>query len=89
MNDTPSEILAIQREIFARKTIRERFEIGAELIDFGHFVVVSNIQKNNPTISEIDLKIAVFKRYYGKSFSDNEMNLIIQSMKEYYKQTKA
>jgi hypothetical protein len=84
MNDTPTEILNIQREIFSKKTIRERFLIGAETIDFGRELVISNIKKNNPGISEIDLKIAVLKRYYENSFSIEEMNAIIQSITEWY-----
>jgi len=35
MNDKSTEIPNIQREIFSKKSIRERFMIGAETIDFG------------------------------------------------------
>jgi len=47
MNDTTPEILNIQREIFSRKSIRERFMIGAETIDSGHNHVISNIEKQS------------------------------------------
>lgn len=85
MNDTTPEILNIQRKIFSQKSIRERFMIGAETIDFGRELVISNIKKNNPGISEIDLKIAVLKRYYENSFSMEEMDAIIQSITDWYR----
>jgi len=84
MNDTPTEILNIQRDIFSKKTIRERFMIGAETIDFGRELVISNIKKNNPGISEVDLKIALVKRYYENSFSKEEMPMIVQSIIDWY-----
>ncbi len=74
----------MQRKIFENKSLKERFQIGAETIDFGRLLVVNNIKKNNPTISEIDLKIAILKRYYGTIFTETELNRIIQSMINYY-----
>jgi hypothetical protein len=70
--------------IFEKKTIKERFQIGTETIDFGRLLVVNNIKKNNPAITEIDLKIAILKRYYGAIYTEIELNRIIQSMIKYY-----
>jgi len=83
MTDTTVEIQNIQRKIFENKTLMERFQIGAETIDFGHLIVVNSIKKSNPGISETDLKTAIPKRYYGTIFSETEMNSIIQSMIRY------
>jgi len=84
MTDTTIEIQNMQRNIFEKKSLQERFQIGAETIDFGRLLVVNNIKRNNPTISEIDLKIAILKRYYGTIFTEIELNRIIQSMIIYY-----
>ena len=84
MTDTPIEILNIQREIFSKKTMKERFEIGAETIDFGRFVVESSIKKTNPDISEIDMKIELLKRYYKNIFRKEDFELIVQSMITYH-----
>jgi hypothetical protein len=80
MQDTPEEILQIQREIFFKKTASERSIFGAELIDFGRIVVESSIRQYNPGISPIDLRIAVFKRYYENCFTKDELELMIKSM---------
>ena len=84
MTDTSLEILNKQREILFQKSMKERFKIGAETIDFGRTIVASNIKKNYPLISEIDLKIAILKRYYEDVFTKKELNLIIQSMLNYH-----
>lgn len=84
MLDTTDEIIQKQREIIFSKTASERFIIGNELINFGRIVVESSIRQKNPNISEIDLKVAVFKRYYENYFSKDELDKIIESMIYYY-----
>ncbi len=84
MKDTPEEILLVQREIFFKKTASERSIFGAELIDFGRTIVESSIIQNYPDISPIDLKIEVFKRYYEDCFAEEELDLIIESMKAHF-----
>ena len=84
MLDTTPEMLQKQREIFFLKTSNERFLIGAETIAFGRIMVESSIKQKFPKISDLDLKIAVFKRYYEKIFSKVEFEKIINSMIHYY-----
>jgi len=84
MTDTTIEIQNIQRRLLEKKTLKERFQIGAETIEFGRLLVVNNIKKNYPIITEIDLKIAILKRYYGTISTEIELTRIIQSMKNYY-----
>lgn len=85
MLDTTAEMLQKQREIFFSKTSNERFLIGAEMIAFGRMMVESSIKQREPDISDLDLKISVFKRYYERVFSKSELEKIINSMKEYYR----
>ena len=84
MLDTTTEMVQKQREIFFLKTSNERFLIGAETIAFGRVMVESSIKQKEPEISELDLKISVFKRYYENFYSKNELEKIINSMKHYY-----
>ena len=84
MLDTTVEMVQKQREIFFSKTSNERFLIGAETIAFGRVMVESSIKQKEPEISELDLKINVFKRYYGNFFTNNELEKIINSMIYYY-----
>ena len=84
MLDTTTEMVQKQREIFFLKTSNERFLIGAETIAFGRIMVEISIKQKEPDISEIDLKISVFKRYYESMYSKDELEKIINSMKYYY-----
>jgi len=84
MLDTTEEILNIQRQIFRNKTSEQRFLIGNELINFGQFLVENSIKQQNSNISEIDLKIEVFKRYYTGTFDSKQLEIIIKLMTDYF-----
>lgn len=84
MTDTTSEIAAKQLEIMLLKSESERFRIGDELNAFGRKVLEGSIRKEYPGISEIDLRIEVFKRCYSSFYSPDELNRIILSIKDYW-----
>lgn len=86
MTDTNAEIASKQLEILLSKSESERFRIGDELNMFGRKILESSIRAEIPGISEIDLKIEVFKKCYSNFFSQDEMNRIIFSMREYFRQ---
>jgi hypothetical protein len=83
MLDTKPEIQKKQLEIILAKTPEERFIIGAETIDFGRKAVESSIRQANPEILEVELKIAIFNRYYSSYFSVEEKQRIIDSIKKH------
>jgi hypothetical protein len=85
MLDTTSEMQNMQRIIIYKKTATERFLIGDETISFGRIMVENNIKQLQPQISDLELKILVFKRYYENIFSEEEMEAILNSMKNYLK----
>jgi hypothetical protein len=84
MDDTTEEVKQIQREIFFSKTPNERFMIGVEMIKMGRTIVESSIKQQYSNLSELELRLKVFERYYKNEFSEIEFNNIINSMKNYY-----
>ncbi|MDX2306413.1 MAG: hypothetical protein NW226_26625 [Microscillaceae bacterium] len=78
MNDTNPEMRKKQLEIIFQMTPRQRFEQGLQMIDFVRNTVENSIKKKIPDISATQLKIEIFKRYYGKDFSESEKTRIIQ-----------
>lgn len=84
MHDTTTEMLQKQREIFFAKSSKERFLIASDLINFGRLMLENSIKQKFPKISELDLKIKSFKRYYEKSFNKKEFDKIILAMKQYH-----
>jgi len=84
MIDTPKDIEQKQREILLAKTSTERSAIGMETIRFGRQIVESSILQRHPDISESELRVAVFRRCYENSFSPEELDLILNSMRKYF-----
>jgi hypothetical protein len=85
MTDTTFEIAFKQLEIMLLKSESERFRIGDELNVFGRKILESSIRREYPGITEIDLKIEVFKKCYSSVYSPEELNRIILSIKAYWK----
>ncbi len=78
MRDTSPEMRKKQVEIIFRLSPDQRFQQGLEMIDFAHQTVENSIKQAQPDISPLDLKIAVFLRYYSKDFSEIEKQRIIE-----------
>lgn len=81
--DTPDEIRHKQREILLSKTMAERFRIGMETIRFGFQLAESGVRQNHPGMTEQEVKLAVFKRFYEKSFTTEDFNAILESQKRH------
>jgi hypothetical protein len=88
MTDSTPEIIKKQLEIILSKSESERFRIGDELNTFGRKVLESSIHLEYPGISEIDLKIEVFRRCYASFYSPDELNRIILSMRDFMRKEK-
>ena len=84
MADTPLKIQQKQLEILLQKSPKERFLIGAELIDFGRMVMENNIRNTNPELNDLDIKVKMFTCCYAKCFTAAELKRIIHSMKNYF-----
>jgi hypothetical protein len=84
MNDTTEEAARVQREIIMSKTPEERILMGAEMIDSVRLIVEASIRNKQPDISEIDLKIAVFRRYYTPDFSPEQLDLIEAHLRQWH-----
>ena len=83
MQDTTKEMLEKQREIFLSKTSTQRFIIADDLINFGRLMLENSIKQKKPEISETELKIKVFKRYYENTFNIKEFEKIVIAMEKY------
>jgi len=85
MNDTTTDGIRHQLSVFLSKTESERFRIGDELNEFGRSILIQSIREEYPLIHDSDLQIEIFHRIYSSYFSEDEMNRIILSLKEYLK----
>ena len=83
MNDTSPKMRNKQLEIIYSKTSAERAMMGVDMIDSVKQIVSNSIRNKHPELSELELKIAVFKRYYQNDFTPEQMEKITESMREF------
>ncbi len=77
MQDTTIEMRKKQYEIVFQMSESQRFAEGIKMIQMGRVIVENSIKEQNPQITELEMRIAVFKRYYSRDFSKPEMDNIV------------
>ncbi len=82
MNDTPRNILLKQFEIMNSKTLKEKFECLFELTDLSRTIIQNRIKERNPDISEIELKVELFKTFYRFDFDEVTLNEIANHIRQ-------
>jgi hypothetical protein len=82
MTDTPEHIYQMQHDIMMRMTPHERFMQGIEMIDYGRMIVENSIKAKNPNISERELVVEVFKRFYQDEFSAEKLEEICAAIRK-------
>jgi hypothetical protein len=55
-----------------------------ETIDFAMAITESSFKQEHPEIPKMELKIALFKRFYSNQFSGELLDEIIASMISYF-----
>jgi ParB-like chromosome segregation protein Spo0J len=83
VHDTPKHILQKQFEIIYAKPVQERARMGFEMLSLFKKLVENRIRRTYPYISPIELKLKVFEEMYKEDFTQEQMQNILQSMKEY------
>jgi len=78
MNDTTPEAWKKQHEIMLAMSMKQRFMEGIDMIDFTRRLVETGIRRHNSGISDVELKIEVFKRYYKDEFTEAQLNEIFR-----------
>ncbi|SFE69955.1 hypothetical protein [Thermoflexibacter ruber] len=83
VHDTPKHILQKQFEIIYAKPVQERARMGFEMLSLFKKLVENRIRRTCPYLSPIEFKLKVFEEMYKEDFSEEQMQNILQSMKEF------
>jgi chemotaxis regulatin CheY-phosphate phosphatase CheZ len=83
MNDTPQQILQKQLEIIHAKPLRERLQGVFEMTELSRNIILNQLRQTSPDLSEIDLKVELFKIVYRSDFDDETLNKIAEEMKRF------
>jgi hypothetical protein len=79
--DTPKHIHKKQLDIFMNKPVEERFRLGMQMVDDMKSLIEERIRIKNSGISDLDLKIEVFKKMYRKDLSEDYINRVVEWMR--------
>ena len=83
MNDTPKFILQKQFEIIYAKPMKDKIAGLFEMTELSRKIILNQLHIKNPELSEVDLKIELFKAFYKFDFDKETLNRIAEKMKEF------
>jgi len=86
MKDRPAEILLKQFEIIQEKTSVERLMMGFEMTELSRTIILNQIRRERPELTEIEAKIELFKVFYKSDFDEETLNKIADEMKRFFQQ---
>ena len=77
MIDTTTEAEKIQSELFDKMTGDERMKIASDMFDTARTLVLASLDKN---LNDKEKRKALFLRFYGNDFSENEKENILSNL---------
>jgi hypothetical protein len=83
MNDTPKFILQKQFEIIYAKPLKEKIAGLFEMTELSRKIILNQLRIKNPELSEIDLKLELFKAFYKFDFDKETLNKIAEDMRQF------
>ncbi len=78
MHDTTPEVERIYSEMLRSRTPLERFQMVSEMFDTARTLMAAGILRENPNLSELEVKREVFRRMYREDFTPEQMEKILQ-----------
>lgn len=85
MKDTPDFIAQKQYEIFMSKPLKERVLMNLEVSVWVWNMTFLRLKRENPHLSDAEIRILRFIEYYGKEFSPAQIEEISLEMRKWTK----
>jgi hypothetical protein len=86
MNDTPRYVLQKQFDIINAKPLKERLEGLFEMTELSRKIIQNQLASKRPEMTEIELKIELFKAFYRFDFDEFTLNHIAEDMRQFLRQ---
>lgn len=80
MHDTSPEMEARTLEMMAQKTPEERLRMACSMLAAGRLLVRNSIIREEPDLTEAQIRGRLFLRLYGDDFSEEEIQRIVAKM---------
>lgn len=83
MNDTPKHILQKQFDIFYAKPLKERIAGVFEMTELSRNIIHNQLLLKRPELTEVEVKIELFKIFYRSDFDEETLIRISENMKAF------
>lgn len=83
--DTHADAYIRQRQIWFGKSPGERFCYGAQMTDDAKALFMAGLRIHFPGLTPLEQKIRWFKNWYGKDFSEIQLQEIVDAFSTYEK----
>jgi hypothetical protein len=80
MFDTHPDVAILFRNLMMSKTGQERLLMGCSMYDAAKQIVRSAILNNRPQITDEEMKKEIFLRFYGREFSQTDMEKFLSTL---------
>ena len=81
MHDTSPKIEEMMREMIRMKTPFERAQMGASMFETSKYLITQSILRDNPHISETELREQVFLKFYSNDLTSAQKEKILQHIR--------
>ena len=81
MKDTPPDVALALDALMARRSGSDRVRMACEMFDMARALAVAAITAAEPTIGRERLRVALFERFYGEDFSDEDRARIVATLR--------
>ena len=81
MNDTHPKVKRRYEKMLLSQSGEERLLMGDSMFETARELVLTSIKAANPKASPAEIRSALFLRFYGQEFSDEERQKILTALK--------
>lgn len=81
MRDTHPQIKHHYEKMLLSRSGVERLLMGDSMFETARELVLASIKAKNPETDPVELRCALFLRFYGQEFSDEERQKILGALK--------
>jgi hypothetical protein len=82
MRDTPPDVVRRVRDLYQQRTADERVRMACSMFDAAKALAEAGIRAARPDISEVDLRIRLFDRFYGQDVGAVDRAAIIERIRQ-------
>ncbi|MCC7035166.1 MAG: hypothetical protein IT179_20290 [Acidobacteria bacterium] len=81
MNDTPPAVDARVRTLLAARSGSDRVRMACEMFTMARALMVADIRRRDPAISDAELRVRVFERLYGDDLDEGTRARIVANLR--------